>query len=134
ARDWGLAVSQLDPSPETLLALSQIHRQRRTTIQAARFFTRVLVLRPLLTIADRPEAVFRDAAAHEVVLHSRRAPIAEREVVLGRADVAGVPFDLDPKRRRLAHRANGFVQDARRFRPQRVAVEVEVDILEGVRL
>ena len=41
-----------------------------------------------------------DAAADQVVAHRVRAPIAQRQVVFRRADVAGVPFDLDPQRRR----------------------------------
>ena len=34
----------------------------------------------------------------EVVAHRGGAPLAERQVVFRRADVAGVPFDLDPQR------------------------------------
>src|SRR5262249_41383440 len=73
------------------LRLSQVHGERRATVQAARFLARVVVLRTLFSIADRPQPVGADAAAHQIVLHRVRAPVAQRQVVLGRPDVAGVP-------------------------------------------
>ena len=66
----------------------------------------------------------------QVVAHGVRAPLAEREVVFGRADVAGVAFDLEPQLRVLLQRLDRLVERPRRFRPQRVAVEVEVHVLE----
>ena len=55
--------------------------------------------RPLLTVAHRAQPIGADPAADQVVLHRVRAPIAERQVVFRRPDVAGVPFDFDPQRR-----------------------------------
>ena len=66
----------------------------------------------------------------EVLAHRGRAAFAERQVVFGRADVAGVAFDLDLQVRVLLQRAHRFVERAHRFRPQAVAVEVEVHVLE----
>ena len=92
-----------DGHPPSLSA--QSHHQRRAAIEAARLFARVVELRPLLAVADRAEAVGADAAARQVVADRGGAAFAERQVVLGRADVAGVAFDLDPQRRVLLQRA-----------------------------
>src|SRR5438552_11446999 len=78
--------------------------ERGPPIQAPRFLARVVVFGPLLAVADRLEPIGGDAAADQVILHGGGAPIAEREVVLGRPDVARVPLDREPQRRRLAHR------------------------------
>src|SRR5437868_2663852 len=95
AGNQGLAPSPQFPAPSPCLA--EIDHEGRAAVEPARFLTAVVVLRPFLTVADRPHPVGRNAAADEVVLHRIRTAIAEREVVLGRADVAGVPFDLDAK-------------------------------------
>src|SRR3954454_17352238 len=76
-------------------ALPQIDHESGAPIQASRFLAAVVVLRPLLTVAHRPQAVGGDTTAHQVVLHGVRATVAEGEVVFGRADAAGVTFDLD---------------------------------------
>src|SRR5215467_7209559 len=74
--------------------LHESHGQGCATIEAPRLLTRVVVLRPLLAVADRLQAIGADAAAHEIVLHRGGAALAEGEVVLRRADVARVSFDL----------------------------------------
>src|SRR6266545_4493495 len=82
------------PSPHVPTSLPQIDDESRAPVQTTRFFARVVVLRPLLTVAHGPQTILRNSAAYEVVLHSRRASVAEREVVLRRADAAGMPFDF----------------------------------------
>src|SRR5918999_2578932 len=76
-------------APDSWLALLHAHEQCGAPVQAARFLARVVVLRPLFAIADRAQAIGADAAAGEVLADRRRTAFAEREVVLGRADVAG---------------------------------------------
>src|SRR5512145_3556834 len=80
--------------PRNLLPLNP-NDHRGSAVQAPRLFTRVVVLRPFLAVADRAEPIRADAAARQVVADRVRAALAERQVVLGRADVARVPFDLD---------------------------------------
>ena len=59
-------------------------------------------------------------------------PLAERQVVLGRADVAGVALDVDSRRSGSACMAsNTSSSSRRRRRPQVEAVELEVHVLEG---
>src|SRR5262245_19220134 len=103
-RGWDFTeLPVLAPSPQPL-HLPQVHRQRRATVQAARLLSRVVVLRTLFAVADGAQPIRADAAADQVVLHRVRAPVAERQVVFRRADVARVAFDLDAQRRVLAHR------------------------------
>src|SRR4051812_11170819 len=71
------------------------HDHGGPAIEAARLFTRVVVLRPFLAVAHDVQPIGADAAARQVVAHRGRPALAEREVVLGRADVAGVAFDRD---------------------------------------
>jgi hypothetical protein len=99
-------------------------------VEPARFLAGVVVLRALLAVAHGAEPIGADAAAREIVAHRVGAPLAERQVVLGRADVAGVPFDLDAQVGVLLQRPDRLVEGARGLRPQRVAVEVEVHVLE----
>src|SRR5262245_28241737 len=73
------------------------HDERGAAIEPPRLLAGVVVLRPLLAVADGLEPVGRNPAAGEVLAHGSRPALAEREVVLRRADVAGVAFDLDPQ-------------------------------------
>ena len=84
----------------TLPLLLDAHDERGAAIEAAGLFARVVVLRPLLAVADGAQPVGADAAAGQVVAHRVGAALAERQVVFGRADVAGVAFDLDAAGRR----------------------------------
>ena len=47
----------------------------------------------LLAVADRLDAVGRDAERHQVVARRDRAALAERQVVFGRAALVAVAFD-----------------------------------------
>src|SRR5688500_205184 len=85
------------------LALQPNH-QRGAAVQAARFFARVVVLRPLLAVADGVEAGSGNPAARQVLTHGIGAALAEGQVVFGRADVARMTFDLDAQVRVLLHR------------------------------
>src|SRR5689334_25266003 len=78
--------------------------ERGATIEPARFLAAVVVLRPFLAVADRSEPIGANAPARQVVADGRRAPLTQRQVVLGRADVARVSFDLDPQVRILLQR------------------------------
>src|SRR4051794_37065600 len=84
------------------LLLRHAHGEGGAPVEAPRLFARVVVLRSLLTVAHAAEPVRTDAVAREVVANRVRAALAERQVVFGRADVAGVAFDLDPQARVLA--------------------------------
>src|SRR5690606_3556297 len=86
--------------------------QRRAAIEPSRLFARVVVLRPLLAVAHRAQTIGADAAAREVIAHRVGAAFAEREVVFGRADVAGVAFDLEPQLRILLQRRDRLVERA----------------------
>src|SRR5882672_5396939 len=100
------------------------------TVESPGFLARVVVLRPLFAVAHRAEAIRADAAADEVVAHRSGTTLAERQVVLGRADVAGVAFDLHPDVRVLLQHCHRLIERAYRFGPQAIAVEVEVHVLE----
>src|SRR5205823_4220482 len=60
--------------------------ERGSPVEAARLFARVVVLRALLAVAPRFETAGGNAARDEVVADAGRAPLTERQVVLGRAD------------------------------------------------
>src|SRR5437588_3658709 len=68
--------------------LLQSDDERGATVEPTRLFARVVVLRTLLTIADRRQPAHGDPVAHQVVAHRVGAALAEREVVLGRPDIA----------------------------------------------
>src|SRR5262245_40632821 len=76
----------------------EVDDERRTTVQPASLLAAVVVLRPLLAVADRAQPVGSDAPADQVIAHRVGAAIAERQVVLGRADIARMAFDLEPQR------------------------------------
>src|SRR5262249_46177655 len=84
--------SSLPAFPPDLLR--QPDDERGAAVEPAGLFARVVVLRALFAEAHRREPVGGDAAANEVVAHRVGAALAEGEVVLRRADVAGVPFDV----------------------------------------
>src|SRR5262245_8495240 len=96
----------------------QAYDQRRASIQTPRFLPLVAVFGPFLAVADRSQPVARDAARYEVVAYGGGTAITEREVVLRRADVAGMTFDVDAERRVAVERADRFVEDAKRLRPE----------------
>src|SRR4051812_44252930 len=100
---WNPSTIALQPSDLSHL-LSQVDHERGAPVQAARFLAAVVVLRPLFAVTDRSHPIRGYAAADEVVLDGVGATITEREVVLCRADAAGVAFDLDTQRRVLPHR------------------------------
>src|SRR5687767_14235955 len=114
------------PAKSEQRSAEDAHYESGATVQAPRLFARVVMLWPLLAVADRADAVGADPAAHQILAHGAGAPVAERDVVLRRADVAGVSFDLDSRLRILLHRLDGFIQGARRFGTQRVAVKIEM--------
>src|SRR5438874_5530934 len=117
--------------PTSVLFLSdQVDEQRCAPIQTSRLFARVVVLRPLLSVADRAESIRADAPAHQVVLYGVRAALAAREVGYRRADIARVAFDFHVHSRILLRHADGFVERPQRLGPQTVAVEIEVHVLE----
>src|SRR5688572_32800700 len=53
----------------------------------------------LLAVADRAQPVGRDAERHKIVARCERAALAERQVVLCRAALVGVPFNRNHPRR-----------------------------------
>src|SRR5262245_3810439 len=82
------------PAPLFLRLFLQVDDQSRTTVETARLFASVVVLRTLFAVAHRGETRLRHAPADQIVADRVGSAIAEREVVFGRADVAGVTFDL----------------------------------------
>src|SRR5437762_11018855 len=88
--DGGAAT--IHPPPSIIRLAADSDHERRASIQSARFFTAVVVLRALFAVADRAQTIGADAAARQVVAHRRGAPLAERQVVLGRPDVARESF------------------------------------------
>src|SRR5262245_20701444 len=89
--------------PGSMRLLLQTDDQRGPTVEAAGFFARVVMLRTFLAVAHGAEPIGPNATAGEVLTHGVRATIAEREVVLRRADAAGVALDLDAQRGILLH-------------------------------
>src|SRR5690349_12913647 len=104
-------------------------QERGAAIQAARFFAAVVELRALFAVAHRAEPVGADAAAREVVADRGRAALAQGQVVLRRADVAGVPLDLEAQVWIVLQRSDRFVERSRRLGTEAVAIEVEVHVL-----
>ena len=84
------------------------HHERGATVETARFLTRVVVLRPLLAVAHRSKPVGSNTAAREVVLHGISPALAERQVVFGRADVAGVPSEYRSKSKCTSSKTTSF--------------------------
>src|SRR2546422_47312 len=78
-------------------------------------FARVVVLRTLLTVADGAEPIAGDPLAGQIRLHRVGAPVAQRQVVFRRPDVARVPLDRQPQRRVLLHGSHRLVEHPRRL-------------------
>src|SRR5262245_4636314 len=124
--------SNLQPPPsDSDLLLRQSHNERGAAVQASRLFTRVVVFRARLTADDRVESRRAQPSPDQVIPRPVGAARTEREVVFRRSDVARVAFDLDTHVRILLEHAHGLIEYAQRFRPQAVAVEVEVHVLEN---
>ena len=77
------------------------HDERGATVQSPRLFARVVVLRLLFTVADGLQSRGGDAVLRQVIAHRVGAAFAERQVVFGRADAAGVAFNGQAQRRVL---------------------------------
>src|SRR6476660_5341454 len=77
----------------SLSLLRQPDGQGGASIEAARLLAAVVVLRPLFAVADGVQSIGADTTADKVLAHRGGSPVAQRQIVLGRADVAGVPFD-----------------------------------------
>src|SRR5436190_12891957 len=73
------------PVPFYLLSFEP-HDQGCAPVQPPGFLAGVVVLGPLLAVAHRRQPIGADAAAHEIVPHRSGAALAERQVVLRRAD------------------------------------------------
>src|SRR4029453_5182203 len=84
------------------------HEERGAAVEPAGFLARVVVFWTLFTVADRAQSVGADAVLLQVLADRVRTPLAERQVVFGCADVAGVAFDLEPEVRVLLQRSDRF--------------------------
>src|SRR5439155_627800 len=73
--------------------LPRLHQEVRAAVLAPAVFARLAAQEPFLAVADDRDPVRPDALGDEVVHRRARAPIAQREVVLGRAALVGVPLD-----------------------------------------
>src|SRR5688572_2768580 len=118
----------VSPGPTSLLC--EPHGECCAAIEATRLFARVVVPRPLFAVAHRLQAIGAHTVRGQVFAYGGGAAFAEREVVFGRADVAGVAFERQPQRGVFLHRRHGLLEQAHRFGPQRVTVEVEVHVFE----
>src|SRR5262245_23058055 len=94
--------------PIRIVHAPEIHGQRGAPVQPPSFLARVVVLRPLFAVAHCSESVGADPAAGQVVTNRSRTTLAKREVVLGRADVAGVTLDHEAQRAVGLHRGDGL--------------------------
>ena len=110
--------------------LLQAHDERGAAVEPARFLAGVVVHRALFTKGDGLQPVGADAAAGHVVAHRVGAPFPERLIVFRGADVAGMPLKRETQRIVFVHCRDGLVENPHGSRPQRVTVEVEMDVLE----
>src|SRR5690606_16143181 len=113
----------------TARSLAQ-HREVYTPVPAPALLGLLLADRELLAVADRRQALGRDAEADEVIARRGRPAGAEREVVLDGAAVVAVAFDLDARGRVRAEPFGVQAQRVARFAAQRRRVVVEVDVVE----
>jgi hypothetical protein len=91
------------------------HHERSAAIEAAGFFTRIVVFGTFFAVAERADSVGANPAAQEIVADGVRATIAECEIVFRRPDVARVAFDLDAHLSVFLQALDEFVQHARCF-------------------
>ena len=71
----------------------------RAAVLRPRALRRARIERKLLAVAHRAHAVGRDAERDQIVVRRQRAPLAERQVVFGRAALVAVALDRDLPRR-----------------------------------
>jgi hypothetical protein len=72
--------------------------ERGPAVQAARCFSRVVVLWRFFATAPHLEAIGCDAMGYQVISDACGDALAERERLLSRSDVAGMSFDDDAAR------------------------------------
>src|SRR6187200_2592730 len=65
------------------------NHHRGSAVEPPSFLAGVVVFRTLFAVAHCAQAIGADAARRQVLADGGCTPLAEREVVLGRADVAG---------------------------------------------
>ncbi len=101
-----------DRSPSSYDLLESNH-EGGAAVQTPGFLAGVVVHRSFFTERQRAQPAGGDAAARQVVTHSGGAPLTERLVVFGGADVAGVALDLEIQFRVVVQRGDSLVEDAR---------------------
>src|SRR5262249_59096080 len=84
-------------------SLRRDHEMRAAVLRPGRFIV-PRVERELLAVAHGPDAIARNAERDEVRLHRYRPPLAERQVVLGRAALVAMSLDRNHPRRIFAQR------------------------------
>src|SRR5262249_40067644 len=87
------ATGRLKVEEEKTVALLHLDDERRASIETARLFSSVVVLRPLLAVTPRFEPASSDTTRKQILADGVRPALAEREVVFGRSDAARVTFD-----------------------------------------
>ncbi len=83
-----------DSSPHTPILLCGDHEMRAPVLRPGRVVV-TGIERELLAVADRAHLVGGNAQRDQVVLRRQRAPLAQREVVLGGAALVAVALDRD---------------------------------------
>ena len=84
----------------------------------------------LLAIADDRKPAGWQAPADKIVHRGLRAALAERKVVLVRPPLVGVPLDEHESSWIRLHPVRIRIEDPRGVRPDVVAVEVEMNVLD----
>src|SRR5579862_5636914 len=67
-------------------------RQMRAAVLLPAILGRLGALRPLLAVANGFQAIGRDAQLHQEILGRRRAPVAQRQVILRRSPLVAMAF------------------------------------------
>ena len=88
------------------------NNQCRPTIQTTGLFSSIVVLRALFAVADRLQSSAANTSACKILLNGVRTPFSESQVVLGRADVAGVTFNLDRQVGVVLEGRHDFIKNA----------------------
>src|SRR6266850_6023391 len=105
-----------------------LHREMRPAILAPAVLAGLLAHRACLAVAEHRDPVRPDPSGHEIVHRRARPTLAERQVVVGRPALVGMPFDEHEPPRISLHEIGVLVEELRVFRSDHVGIELEADV------
>src|SRR5206468_9539436 len=105
-----------------------LHPEMRPAILAPAVLAGLAAQRAFLAVADYRDPVRPDASGDEIVHRRARPTVAEREVVVGRTPLIGMPLDEHDPAGVGLHEIGVLVEYLRVFRADLVGIELEADI------